>query len=1004
MTARQVLNLMFKYINAISRLVYVDGNLDKLSFDEFNAIQGVFDDKGIVDLSSEISAQQYGTKGISWLGEALQSNFRDNPSIKSPAQDRYKTVRSSNIQLTDNNFELKVEDEIYELYKFEVVIPRVRLTWLLGGLSRKVIDIENKVLNLTARIPEKSWWDLKNVTVDFPSYNLIKPATQNIGLRLNKASNLYWEKGKKTIPMSILYGSFLKTTLLQNSIEEALREDFTIAPREYGVEDYLDHDLEEFIIDINIQGVGDQFRFRNYLFNIEYITLKKPTMQVNRTDISENNYNAEIRLNQQARFTDYGRATRDAYGQLQRSAVPSIEFTKIHTSFLDMLDVGMIDSLGYIITQRSLTFYNEHIEATYVATLDHNRLNEFVGIDQEYRVFENPSFNQVYDRRDFYNEYLMITNPTQMVSNEQVLYTNTMKQRLFNRLYLRGITPRKVTFAYVRTDGMLEIYPDELSNKKYISVPIIAFGGKDGVAFNFGFSHNQIVGDALQKQGSTNFYNEPIRYTNEFGFFDKLWFGLLDNYDYISLNDFDPIFPTQEVNANKEHKYPLMQLDDSDTFVYLAKTGEADFDLATSNPMIIFKDASSTYNFTYQISIIPLNHKEYVIGQAFYTDNTMVTNPEVRLVNGVETNVSPKMYLYRYKNGTKYNKFDDLIVRGGWFDKVELSNANVFNDENKLEFIGLMSSTYTSWAIGDEDENLYIACNFHFNGFKKVARHFRPSILNIGGGAFSLFNAITFNTNSTFDVEYTRTTNVLNEDISFAVESVFDLEYTRTTNILNTNLAFNVGSSFDVVGIKSTDFVKEHEFNVMSNISYTYRISTNIVDEISIIQPVTFSTERIKSTDYVRQIEFNVGSTFEIETLKKVDGSVAFNQGSTIVAQGVKSTNLVNNNVAFSQGSSISTEYTKQTVQWVSGGTEPIGTNNCTTLAHVGNVKCGETCAFVTQSTFTSANDQTSSPLPSCGEDVMRTICQFNFDTGEYDCIVQKGTITYVNCEVCELV
>ena len=50
----------------------------------------------------------------------------------------------------------------------------------------------------------------------------------------------------------------------------------------------------------------------------------------------------------------------------------------------------MITEDNYILTQRSLSLYNEHIRATYTLTLDHNRLNEFNGINQEYRVFEVP--------------------------------------------------------------------------------------------------------------------------------------------------------------------------------------------------------------------------------------------------------------------------------------------------------------------------------------------------------------------------------------------------------------------------------------------------------------------------------------------------------------------------------------------------------------------------------------------------------------------------------------
>ena len=76
--------------------------------------------------------------------------------------------------------------------------------------------------------------------------------------------------------------------------------------------------------------------------------------------------------------------------------------------------------------------------------------------------------------------------------------------------------------------------------------PIVAFGGKNNLNFNFKFDSNIVAGDALQL-GQTpgflgfgtvdNFYNKPIPYTDQFGFFDKLWFGMGARYDLTDVTD-----------------------------------------------------------------------------------------------------------------------------------------------------------------------------------------------------------------------------------------------------------------------------------------------------------------------------------------------------------------------------------------------------------------------------------------------------------------------------------
>ncbi len=767
-SVRQILNTVFKYINAISRLKFTEFGKDILTIDEFNLVTGVFNNIGDFDFKSEQNVQQYATKSISWLENSLQSNFRDNPSLKSPAENRFKTVRSQGVQLiqNENAFSLKLEKELYELSRFEVIIPLLKVSTTTDNPSETVTkNYLDYKLNLTTRLIEKTRWELKAITNNFPNYSasLVMPQvfSLNVGMRYNRGGNFFWERGSKEIKFSYTIGEFFKQNLILEVIQEALREEFTLSPEVfYYLDDTVDLGLN-ILDEYQNDGTTKTNLFRNLKFNIEYITLDAPTFQADRADISELDYDTQIRINQQERVTDFGRSSRNSYGQLQRSAVPNHSFSRVYTDLKkdkpdnNILSVGNIDANGYIITHRNISFFNEHIEVNYTATKDHNRLNEFNGIDQQYRVFENPQVQEAYKRTDFYNDYVLITDP-----NEDGLLVTMEKQPtiidivdgvvpLFRRLTSNITAFEKVTFAMVRTDGFVEQYPDLLAFPtifhETIMTPVNSYGGKGALVFNFGFSSNRIAGDAIKKQ-DTNFYNNPIEYTDSQGFFNEFWFGLGWRFDRDASVEVPIIGESYETYFNEEHLYPLTTLTSNLTTEvlnqnFIGKTGMPSDVYSSYNPIISYKDASSNYNVSYQVNVLPLDYKDYVFGQYFYTDNRLVKNPDVYK----DTNISSKLYLYKYKDQTTYNIFDDLLIKledkvaGVDYDKVEVvggTNVKSFISTNgKVLFDGnglLTSGVHRSWAIADEEGNLYLACNKPYQGFKVILRHFRPNLVELG--------------------------------------------------------------------------------------------------------------------------------------------------------------------------------------------------------------------------------------------------------------------------------
>jgi hypothetical protein len=1044
-TVRQVLNTMFKYINAISRLNHIGfEDVDILSIDEFNKIVGSFDEEQLVNFQSEQNSELYGSKAISWLEQSLQDNFRNNPSIKTPSENRFKTVRAKNVQLTrtQNGFTLPLEKPIYELKKVTITIPEFKVgahNFIFdGSVTSETETVLNFELDITPRVLNKVEWDLKDYTIDFPAYDILGVGSPLIGLRKNKGGNIYWERNKNEIDFSFAIGNWFTNNIIYSTVIEALNEYFTlnlplvddpnnIGKKLLGVQlGYSDLKL------FGNNTVGGQELYRNFGFNVEYTTFDDPTQQSDRADITEMNYYSEIRINQQARQTDFGLASRNTYGQLQRGGVPNHTFRKTHSSLDDVLDIGLIDANGFIITQRSMKFYPEHLEVIYEATKDHNRIAEFIGISQEYRVFENPRGENIYNRRDLYNDYIIVIEPTNEIPELPTMISDVNK--FFRRVYKRETAPTKVTFGIIRTDGMQEIFPDETAPTKYygIMTPINSYGGKGAIQFNFNFTNNQVAGNAIVEKNN-NFFNEPIRYTNSQGFFDEITFGFSDNY--VETDTFDEIFPPSEINANKEYKYPLVRGENL--------TFGQNYTIYSSSPLVVFKDASSNYGLTYQVSIMAEKHNEYIIGQAFYTDNRAVNNATFD-DDGID--ISQKMYLYRYNKTSTidytYRLFDDLLVKDGGvlntdYTRVELVEGVTisFNaTTNVMSFLGgaiISDATHSGWAIANEGGDLYIACNKPHNGFKASRRHFRYGMVEIGRltSIFDKFSQIT----ATVSISQTNTSQSyqgnsysiqITSDVVLALGDdfgsfpEFNIDLTLTLNDTShggeaftatlggsstISLGDDFGSSVDeglTISVSLSDAPYQgNSYNVSFGSSDDFVLGDDASS--SVAQQVTISSSlsdaQYQGTTYLLYFGSTIDYTYELEFVVSITTSNSLDYALDDVS-------IQGQSYSENISSTISGSYTR--VQWESGGTQETFETTCYDETDEGNVRqtVAFSCTWVESGSYVTTQDETDTSQ-ACNTGNTRTLCfQDPFDPSIWACSTFDPDVTEAQYETCVLV
>jgi len=882
-TMRQILNTMFSYINAISRFIYNSEDIDTLSMDEFNKVIGSFDIQDVIAFSSNQEATTFYNQGVVWGERMLPTSFEEETMV-SPAENLYKTVRSMQIQLKDTNFGIQLEAELYQPKLFSVMIDQVKFQAMVGEENDFVFN--NFVLDLTPRFINREEWQLKLTTVNFPT-TVIEPFFgENLGLRQNKVSNLYWQQGSKKIEFAEVFGEVLETNLIKSTIGEALKEHFTrnMIPAQFKFDAGSGANVlvTRYQFSSSLEGITNTQYYNQLKFQLKYITFESFPFQTHRENIANSPYYTEGRLNQSDKAMNISFASMRAHGDTQRSGVPSITFTKLYEDYQDILRWGMKDDDDYIIVEEKFEYHNEFVKATYTATKDHNRLSLWTKVDQEYRWQEIPQSNQVFERQELFNENIIVTNPDTTLTEQLTMIKDTALELIFGTLMndwkdddTDGKT--KVTLAYVRTDGFNEIYPDTTSYKYAILAPVRSFGGKHGFSFVFGFDGNQVAGDKLDFDG-TNYYNKAVRYTDENGEFTTLWFTLATKFLFESgsLENNDG-FSEEERHSNYPLTRFLLNMSPSDFITH--QSGSLDYNSADYNGLMFGKkDKSQSIKLAIQTSVFPLDYKEYVFGINFFTNNFIVNNPETEF----GTTIGTTLFFYPYTDGTQYDKFSVYRLKttsGIGTAKMLVSGSNVTFSNGQFRFGGDISLTnVTSWAIADEYGNLYMACNKPYNGFNVSRYHFYPNQQVIGSEKYSdgdvninmeglltlgdeigitsfVFPVVTFADGLTITTTITTTqsTNfVVNMSNTFNVSD--EISVSKSSNFEQMfNDKLSLGETIAI--IKSTDY--------LFNFSDGFEVSDATFDIASFVFPVTSFNDQlsldapfevIKSTNYVSDL------------------------------------------------------------------------------------------------------------------------------------------------------
>ena len=86
----QTISSLFKYINAIPRLIYNPEGIDILTIDFMSEIKGFFEELNISDFDSRQDITNYGTNAVSYIRNVIHNDYMNDASFKLASNDQTK--------------------------------------------------------------------------------------------------------------------------------------------------------------------------------------------------------------------------------------------------------------------------------------------------------------------------------------------------------------------------------------------------------------------------------------------------------------------------------------------------------------------------------------------------------------------------------------------------------------------------------------------------------------------------------------------------------------------------------------------------------------------------------------------------------------------------------------------------------------------------------------------------------------------------------------------------
>ena len=663
--------------------------------------------------------------GVETLAENIIEDSEEDSMIVFPSATGWASLRSSSYRMTTENAEAHLPLPIYKLKRFLLNIESLDLYLNTGSIRKykdsngnyiKVLDITNYILTLTE-------WNALSASVvgdeDHPYYG-----------GFFKDNTFYFEDNSDSIAfVGTVYKLGHWAVNGFDGVDEKPTYERLLCSAIFEIgENYVDDKgktLRDALKNGFFIGIPD---VRKWQFRIEYIPMSSKTkIRARKNAPTKEEYIQPF--NQRAEINAASAFGKNMYLTAQKTGCKEIKLVKNYTRLNDIPPLGALvrhHGKKYRLVANHYDFTNTvYVKVTHTLSENWSEKSKHVAVDQKYRNWSIPQ--DTLWRNIYWEDYLRVG--TSRKRGEDVTGGIALEY-IMQVLSVTSSSDVTVdTFSWYTYDTVLGNIDGEVNAElRGASIPCSTYGIANSMIFSASFKDNLSAGLRASSwgkdsEGKDNYLCEETLYCKADGTLDNVnvilgkgcgvaaSFAIDDSMTINQATTVGLVESVQNVFYPAILRLPVVT-DDVTDYLFANMVQTPVFD----EKFCVYKDAGEAIKFTYQIHLI--GEDDCVFGNKFAEHNPLIKdwkgkNRKFRvwlLTHYVREGVD----VLETTTGDEYRKKDE---EWKFFDvEPEEQTSSEYGAVFKLTLKQAISDDlkepkYKAWAITDENNNLYVACN-----------------------------------------------------------------------------------------------------------------------------------------------------------------------------------------------------------------------------------------------------------------------------------------------------
>lgn len=668
--------------------------------------------------------------GVETLAENIIEDSEEDSVIVFPSATGWASLRSSAYRMTTENAEAHLPLPIYKIKKLLVKLPELRILKAVAPDYEISCDAKelkkggdgvsfNNEVDITGAIVTDTEWNSLLLATDSVDY------TKN----LRKDNSFYYADGSDKI-------SFLNTVnklgafIFVNdtpSYERLLRYALY-----HTASDYSAIISSETISFNDLAGNGGYLAgipdIRKWQFRIEYVPMSSKTkIRARKNAPTKEEYIQPF--NQRAEINAASAFGKNMYLTAQKTGCKEIKLVKNYTRLNDIPPLGALvrhNGKKYRLVANHYDFTNTvYVKVTHTLSENWSEKSKHVAVDQKYRNWSIPQ--DTLWRNIYWEDYLRVG--TSRKRGEDVTGGIALEY-IMQVLSVTSSSDVTVdTFSWYTYDTVLGNIDGEVNAElRGASIPCSTYGIANSMIFSASFKDNLSAGLRASawgedSEGKDNYLCEETLYCKADGTLDNVnvilgkgcgvaaSFAIDDSMTINQATTVGLVESVQNVFYPAILRLPVVTDDVTDyLFANIVQTPVFD------EKFCVYKDAGEAIKFTYQIHLI--GEDDCVFGNKFAEHNPLIKDWKGKnrtfrvwlLTHYVREGVDVLETIAgdEYREKDEEWKFFDVEPE----EQTSSEYGDVFKLTLKLAISeDLKEPKYKAWAITDENNNLYVACN-----------------------------------------------------------------------------------------------------------------------------------------------------------------------------------------------------------------------------------------------------------------------------------------------------